>query len=80
MATQNIAPSAHSSSHKGVDSSLMNQKDGHSVTKRLQQDLMTLMVRVEPQQHVFPTLTSSIILQTACTPSLPHPTHIQDVR
>ena len=46
MATQNIAPSTHSSSQKGVDSTMSNQKDGHSVTKRLQQDLMTLMVRV----------------------------------
>ena len=42
MATQNIAPSV--SSHKGVDASHTGPKDGHSVSKRLQQDLMTLMV------------------------------------
>ena len=46
MASQNVAPSAHPSSHKGVDSSQVGLKDGHSVTKRLQQDLMTLMVRL----------------------------------
>ena len=44
MATQNVAPPAHSGSRKGKDASQSGLKDGQSVTKRLQQDLMTLMV------------------------------------
>ena len=44
MATQNFAPAVHSGSRKGRDASQTNLKDGQSITKRLQQDLMTLMV------------------------------------
>lgn len=40
MATQNIAPPDHRNSQKGAECS----GDGQSVSKRLQQDLMTLMV------------------------------------
>ena len=45
--SQNVAPSssAASSSSKANGSSLSMPKDGHSVTKRLQQDLMKLMVQ-----------------------------------
>lgn len=52
MATQNIAPSV--SSHKGVDASHTGPKDGHSVTKRLQQDLMTLMMSGDTSLSAFP--------------------------
>lgn len=45
MASQNVAPSSISSS-KGSSSCLTAPKDGHSVTKRLRQDLMKLMVRL----------------------------------
>ena len=47
MASQNVAPSSapsSSSSSKASGSCLAAPKDGHSVTKRLQQDLMKLMV------------------------------------
>ena len=44
MATQNIAPSSRSSSQKGGGCPRTGQGDGQSVSKRLQQDLMTLMV------------------------------------
>ena len=44
MASQNVAPSSITSSLKSSGSSLAAPKDGHSVTKRLQQDLMKLMV------------------------------------
>ncbi len=43
MATQNIAPPAQTQS-KGSSASQMAPKDGHSVAKRLNQDLMKLMV------------------------------------
>ena len=46
MATQNVAPAVHSGSRKGRDASQSSLKDGQSVSKRLQQDLMTLMVRL----------------------------------
>ena len=52
MATQNIAPPV--SSHKGVDASHTGPKDGHSVTKRLQQDLMTLMMSGDSSLSAFP--------------------------
>lgn len=45
MATQNIAPPDHHSSQKGTECSSTGPVDGQSVSKRLQQDLMTLMVR-----------------------------------
>ena len=44
MTTQNVAPTAVPP-QKSMDSSQTGPKDGHSVTKRLQQDLMTLVVR-----------------------------------
>lgn len=43
MASQNVAPS--SSSQKSMSSTQAGNKDGYSVTKRLRQDLTTLMVR-----------------------------------
>ena len=43
MATQNVAPSTHTMS-KGSSASQTAPKDGHSVAKRLNQDLMKLMV------------------------------------
>ncbi|KAL5467586.1 hypothetical protein EMCRGX_G031841 [Ephydatia muelleri] len=52
MATQNIAPPV--SSHKGVDASHTGPKDGHSVSKRLQQDLMTLMMSGDSSLSAFP--------------------------
>ena len=44
MTTQNVAPTAFPP-QKSMDLSQAGPKDGHSVTKRLQQDLMTLVVR-----------------------------------
>ena len=44
MASQNVAPSSAPSSSKASGSCFAAPKDGHSVTKRLQQDLMKLMV------------------------------------
>lgn len=45
MATQNIAPSSRrTSSRKGKECPSTGPVDGQSVSKRLQQDLMTLMV------------------------------------
>jgi len=44
MATQNIIPSSGVSSRKGGACANTGQGDGQSVSKRLQQDLMTLMV------------------------------------
>ena len=44
MASQNVAPSSLPSSSKASGSCSAAPKDGHSVTKRLQQDLMKLMV------------------------------------
>lgn len=43
MTSQNVDPSASRAS-KGMSSSSNIAVDGHAVTKRLQQDLMTLMV------------------------------------
>ena len=57
MATQNFASAVHSGSRKGRDASQSNLKDGQSVTKRLQQDLMTLMV------SEFPRIIKSSILK-----------------
>lgn len=45
MASQNYPPPSNSRS-KTVDSGMAVSKDGHSVTKRLRQDLTTLMVRI----------------------------------
>ena len=44
MTTQNVAPTAFPP-QKSMDLSQTGPKDGHSVTKRLQQDLMMLVVR-----------------------------------
>lgn len=44
MATQNIAPPDHRNSQKGAECPNAGSGDGQSVSKRLQQDLMTLMV------------------------------------
>lgn len=52
MASQNVAPSSITSSLKSSGSSLAAPKDGHSVTKRLQQDLMKLMVTACVTDHV----------------------------
>ena len=42
--SQNMVPRV--SAQKGVSKSQVGPKDGHSVSKRLQQDLMTLMVNL----------------------------------
>lgn len=66
MASQNVAPSTISSS-KGSGSCLTAPKDGHSVTKRLRQDLMKLMVRLSSLLHF--TLVTSL-MQTTCNPGV----------
>ena len=50
MASQNIAPSSHHISQKGAECPSAGAVDGQSVSKRLQQDLMTLMVNLYSQK------------------------------
>lgn len=54
MATQNIAPSSRPSSQKGGPTSTTGQGDVHSVSKRLQQDLMTLVMSGDSTVSAFP--------------------------
>ena len=62
MATQNVVPSVHSGSRKGGDALQSCLKEGQSVSKRLQQDLMTLMVKTETCSLPFPHFVACIFL------------------
>ena len=63
MASQNVAPS--SSSQKSMSSTKSGSKDGYSVTKRLRQDLTTLMVSL----NMFYTIYQ-IINNRLCCPDM----------
>jgi ubiquitin-conjugating enzyme E2 C len=54
MATQNMAHSGQSSSQKGAEGTDSGSKDTHSVSKRLQKELMTLMMSGDKGISAFP--------------------------
>jgi len=54
MATQNIDPTNQGSSNKPVEGQGCSSKDNHSVSKRLQKELMTLMMSGDKGISAFP--------------------------